>query len=479
MKRQLASISNRSIGLLGLATYLVLGLLAFIFYKERIIFLDAAYYLFHLVKDSFFNIEHNRWPTIFTQVLPLIARKFQAPLHIVMISYSLGFILYFALIFYLCLYRLQQPVFALILLLFNVLMVADTFYWIQSEFPTGIAFAILYFALVSRFSEGEEVPRWVWMLMLPMLLTTVFFHPLMILVIGFAAVFLMIHHWEDKRIRRMMVETLVALPLFYLMKSIFFTSPYESQNMSMLGNFVKYWPNYLAVPSHQEYLSYLIRDFYLLIPLFIWVLLHYARKKNWLKFALLFFGVLGYQMLVNVSYAETKFQFHLENQSLPVSFFLLLAWCTDVLPDLNKGLSIALLSLVLALQCTHIAWVHDKFTHRLEWERAFMRETKDRQPSKLILQETEAHRDDLIMTWATSFEIWLLSTIENGETRSLMVDDNPENWRWAFDEPKVFITKWERFSYEELPDRYFIFRDEGKYGVAQGFTPVLSPSSQK
>ena len=133
MKREIESISNRNIGWLGLATYLVLGMLALVFYKERIIFLDAAYYLFHLIKDSAFNIEHNRWPTIFTQILPLIARKVNAPLNVVMISYSLGFIVYFGLIFWVILEKLNQPVLALSLLLFNVAMVADTFYWIQSE----------------------------------------------------------------------------------------------------------------------------------------------------------------------------------------------------------------------------------------------------------------------------------------------------------------------------------------------------------
>ncbi|MEO0897241.1 MAG: hypothetical protein AAFY71_12625 [Bacteroidota bacterium] len=467
MKRELPSISNRQIGYLGIGTYVILGVLSIVFYKERIIFLDAAYYLFHLIKDSFFNIEHNRWPTIFTQLFPLAARKLNAPLNVVMISYSFGFIAYFGFIFYLCLVRLKQPVWALILVLFNVLMVADTFYWIQSEFPTGIAFAILYFAMITRYPDGETVPRWVWMLMFPMLLTSVFFHPLMVLVIGFGAAFLLIHHWEDKQIRRVLIETMIGIPLFYLMKSIFFTSPYEAQNMQMLGNFQKYWPNYLALPSNKEYLSYLIKDFYLLVPLLIWVVVHYIRKKSWLKLALLVVGVLGYQMLVNISYAETKFQFHLENQSLPVSFFLLLAWCTDVLPTLKQRFSMISLAVVLAVQCGHITLSHQKFTKRLNWERKFMADTSNQVPSKIILRETEYHREQLIMTWATSFEMWLLSTVETGETRSLMVEDNPDGQAWARTDQYRFITKWETFAYKDLPERYFKLNETGIYVLVE------------
>lgn len=461
MKREIAAVSNRKIGLLGLGTYALLGILAIVFYKERVIFLDAAFYLFHLIKDSAFNIEHNRWPTIFTQILPLLARKVHAPLNVVMISYSLGFVVYFGVIFWLLLVRLQQPVFALVLLLFNVLMVADTFYWIQSEFPTGIAFAALYFGIMSRYGEGEEVPRWVWMLMLPMLFTSVFFHPLMVMVIGFAAVFLLIHNWEDRQLRRLMIETIVGVVVFYLLKSNFFTSSYEKQNMSMLGNFAKYWPNYLAVPANKEFLSYLIRDFYLLIPLFAWLVVHYTRKKQWLKLALIVFGVLGYQLLVNVSYAETKFQFHLENQSLPISFFMLMAWCTDVLPGLKPRFALILLGATLLFQCGHIALNHRKFTHRLHWEREFMARTE----GKRILPETEKEREELIMCWATSFEFWLLSMVETGEARSLMVEDNIDNMRWAHGQGDAFITKWEVFKYGDLPKRYFKFEEEGGYKV--------------
>ncbi|MCI4668579.1 MAG: hypothetical protein MRZ79_10635 [Bacteroidia bacterium] len=474
MKRELASVSNRNIGLLGLGTYLILGILALVFYKERIAFLDAAYYLFHLIKDSAFNIEHNRWPTIFTQVLPLIARKLNAPLNVVMMTYSLGFIFYFGLIFWLLLVKLKQPALAACLLLFNVLMVADTFYWIQSEFPTGIAFAVLYFGIISRYKEGELVPRWVWMLMMPMLFTSVFFHPLMVLVIGFGAVFFLINHWQDKRIRGLMIESLVAIPIFYLIKSSFFTSAYEKQNMSMLGNFDKYFPNYLAVPSNQEYLSYLIHDFYLLIPLFIWVLVHYGRKKEWLKFSLVLVGVLGYQLLVNVSYADTKFQFHLENQSLPVSFFLLLAWCVDILPSLKPRFSLILLATTLLFQCGHIALRHKKFTQRLNWEREFMAASKGEPVPKLILKESERERKELIMTWATSFEFWLLSTVETGETRSLMVEDNIYNMRWAHGKENTFITKWEVFDYDKLPERYFKFKETGPYEVLEVSTPDTS-----
>jgi len=82
---------------------------------------------------------------------------------------------------------------------------------------------------------------------------------------------------------------------------------------------------------------------------------------------------------------------------------------------------------------------------------------------KVIRAPSEEEEKILQMVWATPYEIWLLSTIKTGETKSMVLIDNPEELNWARDRNKSFITKWGVFDYENLPERYFNFQDTSPY----------------
>lgn len=159
----------------GTATYATLAVLAVVFYKERTVFIDIAFHLFYILKDNALAIQNNRFGAVFTQIFPLLTSRLGLSLSQVMIAYSLGFVVYYATVFFLCL-RLSRP-HALMLLLFNVLMVTDTFYWIQSEFSQGVAFSILWWALIAYYGRLEKMPGWVAGLSFVMLLFVAFFIP--------------------------------------------------------------------------------------------------------------------------------------------------------------------------------------------------------------------------------------------------------------------------------------------------------------
>src|SRR5688572_6642136 len=85
--------------LAGTFTFLLLGILSVIFYQERVVFIDIAFQLFHMLKDGTFAIQHNRTGAFLTMSFPLLASKLGLPLKLVMLSYSAGFIAYYFAIF--------------------------------------------------------------------------------------------------------------------------------------------------------------------------------------------------------------------------------------------------------------------------------------------------------------------------------------------------------------------------------------------
>lgn len=67
------------------------------------------------------------------------------------------------------------------------------------------------------------------------------------------------------------------------------------------------------------------------------------------------------------------------------------------------------------------------------------------------------------MTWGSSYEFWLLSTLETGESRSIIIEEREGEYDWMLPEKKTFFTKWGGYPYEQFNKKYFKFEDESIY----------------
>jgi hypothetical protein len=437
---------------LGTATYAALAMLAYIFYLERTVFIDIAFHLFFIVKDGALAIQNNRFAAVFTQMFPLLATKAGLPLSQVMMAYSLGFVLYYAAIFFLCL-RLSRP-HALMLLLYNVLMVTGTFYWIQSEFPQGIALALLWWAMAARYVRTEQMPAWAMGAWFVLLLFIVFAHPLLPVVFVFLGLFHLAHR-DFSEHKKLILSGLATFAGFAVVKSRFFKTGYDTDASQRFKNLFR--PSeYFRSEAWEQFGDLLTRHYYLLAVLLPLVGFWYVRHRAWRKLTLTFGFFFGYLLMVNVSYPQGAEDFYIENLYLPLSLFVIVPLVLDVLPALPLRWATAAVAGILLLRVLHIGLHHAPYTARLNWERDFLKNTP---ADKLIFPNSAAPMDTLMMNWGTSYEFWLLSTVESGHTRSILIDEDPQQFGWALDKPHSFLTKWGAFEYDKLPRRYFIFRD--------------------
>jgi hypothetical protein len=68
------------------------------------------------------------------------------------------------------------------------------------------------------------------------------------------------------------------------------------------------------------------------------------------------------------------------------------------------------------------------------------------------------------MTWGSSYEFWLLSSIRNPDApRSIVIDEDPARFDWALGNNSTFFTEWGNYPYAELPKEYFNFTDISFY----------------
>jgi hypothetical protein len=443
----------------GFIAYAFLFLFAVLFFKERTIFADIAYQLFVLITDGF-SIQNFRFGAIGTEVFPLAAARIHLPLASVMMVYSIALVLYHFLYYLLIGLVLKKYDFALVLLLFHTIFVSDTFYWIQSELPQGISLFILMLAvgsavdiqkIKSAFGIGALV------LLSGGMFVVAFMHPLIIVPVLFALCFLLLSQANNTINSKAML--FIALPFFveYAVKFLFFKNDYDANVIAHSVSsfcFESIFRNY----HNKHFLQNCLVKYYWVPVLSAAITAFYARKRAWLKLALFVSFAGGYLLLVNVTHPDNKAtDFYIENLYLPLGLFIAFPLVFDILPTIQKReIAFGVLFILMISGALRIYQTHTVYTDRLVWERDFLKENLNK---KLIIDARSVPKDVLLMTWASPYEFWLLSTTEFGQTASIMIADDPAKYTEDGKDSKNFVTKYYPIPYYRLPKEYFMLRD--------------------
>jgi len=453
-------IIKNKLFVIGVLCYLFLLLLAGIYYKERIIFTDTSFYLYSIIKNKSFCIQHNRFGAICTQLLPFIAIKLGLSLKIVAIIYSESIIIFYFLVFLIIIKYFKNQKLALVWLGFNTLIVSHSFYWMLSELPQAVALFFIYFTLLNNVLLEEKTPIYFYPIALLLLVTVCFTHPLVLFVEIFTLIFFILHQPLKKKIISWNLATILVI---LLIKSFYFKTEYDTNAMSGIVNIYKLFPNYFNLQSNKNFIQYLIHDFYFIFFLFLLVFIFQIRYKQYKKLLFTILFSFGYLLLVNISYRDGTNQFYIETQYLLLTVFGLIPFSFDVFPKIKSVHKYTAVGFILFFCIIRIAHSHEIFTQRIQWERNLLSKTETLPNKKLIIVAEKKINNTLFMTWASSYEFWLLSTIEQNNSKSVIIVDNNNELTWQKGYNKSFITKWEITPYNKLDKKYFIFNDTSYY----------------
>ncbi len=424
--------------------------------------MDIAYHLFCILKDNNFAIQNYRFGAFFTQLFPLISSRCGFSLNNIALSYSVSFTLLPLITFLIIHLGIKNSKVSVAYLLFVVLITTHTFYWIQSELPQALAFFFVLLALMENtVNKVKETSPYFWPIAGTVIFVVCFTHPLTFCPFLFAILYYYILYPNKRKI-------FYALSLFYglllTIKSLFFKTPYESQAMIGINNFKLLFPHYFNLQSHKNLIQYFIHDYYFALLLFIICLVYWFRQHQYKKILLLASFFIGYCFLINVTYPTGADQFYLENQYLILAFFVCLPFVFEILPSIkNSKIQFGILSVIFIISFLRIINTHKFYTNRLQWNRNLLTQTESLPNKKLILPVAKAPIDTLLMTWASSYEFWLLSTMEQGVSRSIIIEEKENEFNDALFANKSFVSQWGMFDYNTLNKKYFIFTDTTNY----------------
>lgn len=440
----------------GFAVYFILLVFAILFYKERTIFLDIAYHLFYIIKNNGFAIQAYRFGAVFTQAFPVAGVKLSLPLESIMLMYSAGFIVFYTACYWVCGSVLKQYEIAIVLLLFNIMLVSKTFFWMQAELPQGCAFMLVMFAMLkSTALSGEDKGKL--LMLLPVILMAVSFHPIIWIPACFVIAYFTVNtqYLVDKRV--FWAGSILFIILFYV-KAKVFTNPYDAVAAGQRSNMLRLFPNWINLASNRILLANFLGKFIWMPVSFLLVAGVHIKQRKWIQLMLVAGASGAYLLLVNTTYPHDNTpEFYIENLYLPVALILGLPLVFDVFPVLEKRK--LLLPVFLLIICTGLGRIYmsrDHYTERINWERKFLAEHKD---EKLLIAATQPMLDTLTMTWGTPFEFWLLSTTEYNKTASIVISEDAKKLDYVQDKTTSFLGPWELVPYNQLPGKYFILTD--------------------
>ncbi len=463
MKNAEYQFSNPNIRKLGYLVWLVLLVFAIVFYKERAIFLDGAFQLCKMINEGQFKIYHYRLTNPLTQILALSAIYFKLPLKIVLLAYSVNFILLFGFIYHAIVRWCKNDYLGWVLIFFFTLIVLDSFYFLPPELYQGAAFMLLWFAILLH--DPLMGKRWTFPLLLLMLIPIISDSRLTPVYFCFSAAFFWLKHpayWNAK---------FYALILFFFtclyIHNNYFVADYDIGKMNEFHNNLEQYKSHLwDIPAHKKFISKCFKIYYfypiLLTIVSIGYIIAAFRKSAAIKFPILkLLGVLGanffFIMALHIGSPNTSYRFYAEVNYLPLMILVGIPFVFDFASNVKKeNWILGAFLIFMLIRLNTIGTNHKKFEDRHNWYYSQMQKASEQPSNRSALYTSKTPQHTVIQPWASAHETLLLSSLQGPQTSKsfLIYEDGTLVDKYKKD-PDAFITFFQRIPIENMNPNYF------------------------
>jgi hypothetical protein len=449
--------TQKRLFLIGVLAYCVLLLMALVLWKERIVVLDDAGYTFDLVTNGGrFAVFHQRFIAALTQWMPFVGLRLGLPLGAIGVLYSLNIAVFYFACFLVCGLVFRHYSAALCVLLCGLLITTHTFYWTVSELEQGIALLFVVVAALDGKGRDEQSLGALGLSLLGIAMATVAYaHGLMLFVVSYVLLYL----WLKQKVpKRSMLFTGGFYGLAVLVKMLFMSDPYDRHSLSGLRNFLKLFPNYFGMESMGYFLRQSTGSYCWLPVLFVICAGYYIKKGAFLRLGLMLAYCFGYLLFVTVTFPTVEANgFYHENLLIPMTVFVCLPFVFDVLPTVQwPVLRMAIVVLIVGSGLARVWNNRGFYQARLDWQRKVITRYSGK---KVIVGEQHFPKDTLLMAWSSPYEFWLLSTLEREKTASILIAEDPDQYRYGLDNSRLFVPSFGTYKYADLPRQYFKFKD--------------------
>lgn len=408
--------------------FLVYAALSVYYATERIVFIDSAKYLFDLINNESLLITGRAggYPVL---LLPLLCIKLKLSLYIVIVAFSLSYVLVFYLIFILIVYVLKADKAAWLFLFSLLLCTRDTFYYPATEVYLGMAYVCLFYAIL--FSEVIKYKFISYLLVALLVFICSITHPVLILLL---IPVLLFKFFESENNLEKWVISAISISAFFL----FSLKPFTSNNLNAIEgagykkafSFFSYLPDVFSFPSANFFYIHIWQStsIYLMgLAAFVISILYYLFTKQFWKFSVIFISAAALWLLTVIVYSEGESAMVLGKSFAPLAFIFSLPFFHDILFEKKKWFNYSimfLLSAVLFLKYRDIALIGKHQKERINNLTENVNNARERGIYKAIVSYENVVGKDNLIHWAYSIESVLISSFDEAEQSvSIFIED--------------------------------------------------------
>jgi hypothetical protein len=443
-----------------------MAIFAVVFAQERFQ-ADGAYYLFKVVNNGQFQIEHQRFILAVSQVLPWIGVKLGLSLNSIIVLNSLNNVVFFYLVFLYAVKYLQDKTAGVAVILFMTFGIMYIQFIPMYEIWYGTVLLVL---VRSHMANGRTLLVKDLILLGIIMITILFAHPLLFIPLIFLLLFDAAERWVIQW--RMFFLTVAIFIFWYVIKKLFLSS-YEAGKISALNFSWNQAYKQLLDPAHYWHLTKYFFTFYT-IPMIVYVvtMVFYIVRKNYRKLILVSGFIAGHIVLINLTNEmDWVIDPYFERMYMPLIPIIFLPFLYDFFTQLSLRNNFGAIIMVLI-----VGWRMERFTvlgFELKKHTALAEQVID-QAQKLPGSKFELHPDDYhscmkFVDWSFTMETLLRSaaidknhtvTIASGD--DFLIDDNARR----LNDNDYMMRCWEVMPDYSINQNYFHIQ-HGKYVMLQ------------
>jgi len=378
---------------------------------------DPAFYSFKIIHFKTFNIEHHRYSSFLTQLLPLLAIKKGFSLELFLKLYSISFILLFYLVFNICVYLYKNLSAGISILLALCLCIRQTFYSPVSEFQQGMVFVVLYWCIISSFSDTQKSKDQVnHLINFSVLAIITFFHPLLLTALIYISGFELIKRNRifDKNIYIGLLLIGVCFGLRLLLVPV---DSYESNKIPGIAEALKLLLQLPYLVSTKYFLGYAYSNYKVSFLAFFIACLFFSYRKQYKQLIWCTLATLSYIALICIIYHNGESHIMYENYFLLVGLFIAVPLSSTLIENkLIKLYSFLILLFILTMNFYNVWKEHLFYSQRISYIDRLTSYGKKFDTRKFIVNENNSPREILSVDWAFAFESLLHSSIKGPDS---------------------------------------------------------------
>ncbi|MDB5272749.1 MAG: hypothetical protein JWO58_1116 [Chitinophagaceae bacterium] len=406
-------------GILGYVFFAVFFVIAWVYYKERMLPFDGAFQCFKLIDTQAFNIEAGRFGVLLTQVLPFLALKVGATLETVLRLFSLSFIAIQFIIFLILFNKLKDYRSVLILLLSLCLAYRYQFYYTVSEIHQTIAPVVLIFALFNSpllFSSQtkDKLICFISIVILCWWISNI--HILSIVLLTFVVVYTVISN--VKLLFQKWFWFLIAGGYSFFIYKIFTVEEgsYEASKMITADKLKMTLIDLAQIPAFQFFKEEFFRSYYILVFAALILFGIYIYKKKWIPFTYMCLSLIGFLFLI-IAYNITP-DSPIVYQNYYACFGLLIAvpLCMELVELFQVKIVFVLVGVLLALSTFKIIQCARIYEFRMEYFSRVEQNVKGLPERKFMISADNVNWQMIWTDWDMGFETLLHSAIQSPDS---------------------------------------------------------------